>query len=161
MKKILSINDAVIISNNLRDEGKAIVLVGGCFDILHVGHIIFLKAAKKAGDVLFVFLESDETIAKVKGKNRPINTQDDRAIILENLETVDYVIKLPAITENKTYDDMVISLKPAIIATTKGDPGRSHKERQAEKITGKVIDVTAPIVSKSTTRLIGVLRESL
>lgn len=161
MGKIISIDKAAQIANRLYNESKNVVLAGGCFDILHIGHIEFLKASKKKGDVLFVILESDESIKKIKGSTRPINTQNDRAIILENLEMVDYVIKIPLIEKNSDYDDMVISLKPAIIATTQGDPGRIHKERQAQEIGGKVVDVTAPIKNNSTSRLVKVLKKSL
>ena len=55
------------------------MLVGGCFDVLHLGHIKFLQAAKKIGDILFVFVESDENVKKIKGEARPINNQTERA----------------------------------------------------------------------------------
>ncbi len=159
MSKILSTEKAELVASKLHKEGKAIVLAGGCFDILHVGHIAYLTGAKNAGDVLFVFLESDENIKKIKGPNRPINAQTDRAKILESLEMVDYVISLPPIERDNYYDNLIISLKPAIIAITKGDPTREHKDRQAKLVGGKVIEVAAPVVNKSTTRLVNILSE--
>lgn len=159
MGKILDIKKAIAIAKTLCSEGKTIVLAGGCFDILHVGHIAYLTGAKKTGDVLFVFLESDENIKKIKGEHRPINAQADRAKILESLEMVDYVIPLPQIEKDNYYDDLVISLKPAIIAITKGDPTRKHKDRQAKLVDGKVLEVAAPVVNKSTTKLINILNE--
>mgnify|MGYP001791708057 CR=1 FL=1 len=159
MGKILSPDQAVNISAQLRNQGKKVILVGGCFDILHIGHIALFEQAKKKGDVLFVLLESDENIKKNKGPNRPINTQSDRAKVLENLELVNYVIPLDEITDNHDYDKLVISIKPAIIATTKGDKARFHKDRQAKQIDAKVIDVTGPITNQSTTKLIEILKE--
>ena len=63
-----------------------IVLVGGCFDILHLGHVVFLEKAKKEGDVLVVLLESDEKVRFLKGKGRPVHTQSERAEILSALK---------------------------------------------------------------------------
>lgn len=157
--KIITPEQAIKISKQIQSKGQKIVLVGGCFDILHIGHITFLENAKKQGDILFVLLENDETIKKLKGENRPINTQKDRSKILIHLSMVDCVVMLPDIVDNKTYDDLVISLKPAIIATTAGDINRVHKERQAKIIGAKVVDVINEISNQSTTRLINILRE--
>jgi len=159
MNKILTTDQAIKLTRDLSNKGKIIVLAGGCFDILHIGHIEYLTNAKKQGDVLFVFLESDESIKNIKGQNRPINTQKDRAIILASLEMVDYVIPLPIFKKDKEYDGLVISIKPAIIATTKGDSSKTHKERQAGQIGAKVVDVTEEVNNQSTSRLIDILKE--
>lgn len=153
MNKILTIKRAIDISKKLRTEGKQIVLAGGCFDILHLGHIEFLEKAKDRGNVLFVLLESDETIRQIKGNHRPINAQQDRAKVLSAFESVDYVILLPYLKTDTDYDDLIIGLKPTIIATTKGDPKRHHKERQAKKVGAKVIDVIEKKAKQSTSRL--------
>ncbi|MDP3988556.1 MAG: adenylyltransferase/cytidyltransferase family protein [Candidatus Levybacteria bacterium] len=158
MSKILSIEKAIEISRKLKHQGKTVVLAGGCFDILHIGHIEFLKKAKEYGDFLFLLLESDET-CQSKGKKRPINTQKDRAIILSALESVDYVIKLPPLRSDKDYQDLIISLKPDTIATTKGDLYKHIKERQAKLINAKVVEVIGKISNKSTTNLIKLLFE--
>ncbi len=71
------------------------VLVGGCFDLLHFGHIKFLEEAKKSGDYLVVALESDENVRRTKGETRPIHTQEQRKAMLESLTCVDEVIMLP------------------------------------------------------------------
>lgn len=153
MEKVVNITDAVDISKKLHEQNKVIVLVGGCFDILHVGHIEFFKEAKKQGDCLIILLESDESIKKIKGKNRPINAQEDRAKVLEALNEVDYVVNLPPLETNNKYDDLIFKIKPSIIATTKGDPHRAHKERQAKMINGKVVDVIDRISKESTSDL--------
>lgn len=153
MKKILTLEQAVKISKQLQRAGKKIVLAGGCFDILHVGHVTFLQEAKKQADSLFVLLESDSGIKDIKGKDRPIHTQKDRALVLAALDAVDYVVVLPTLKKNKEYDDLLCKIKPTIIATTKGDPYRKHKERQAKLVGGKVVDVVKRIANLSTSTL--------
>ncbi len=133
------------------------VLVGGCFDILHIGHITFLEKAKEQGDILVVLLESDEVIRKSKGKDRPINNQEDRAKILLALKYVDRVIPLPYMKTDREYDELVEKIKPDIIATTFGDPGISHKIRQAKKLGIELKIVTNMIKDSSTTNLIKLL----
>jgi rfaE bifunctional protein nucleotidyltransferase chain/domain len=159
MDKIVSTEQINEISAVLHKQNKRIVLSGGCFDLLHVGHITFLEEAKKQGDCFIVMLESDETIKKSKGNKRPINTQADRAKILAALSAVDYIVLLKPEMSNKEYDDLVIAIKPAIIATTSGDRNRHHKERTADLVNAKVIDVTMPISDKSTTAIIRLLDE--
>jgi FAD synthetase len=137
---------------------QKIVLVGGCFDILHIGHITFLEKAKKAGDYLIVLLESDQAIQKLKGKNRPINSQADRAKILSSLKVVDKVIALP-VMKDLDYDELVKKIKPAVIATTSGDSGIHHKKRAAKLVGAKVKVVTKNIKDQSTTNLVKLLSE--
>jgi len=140
-RKIITITEIENIAKQLHSQRKKIVLAGGCFDILHQGHINFLAAAKTQGDILVVLLESDASVHKRKGDKRPIHSQEDRAKILASLAAVDYIVLLPTLKTDQKYDTVVLQLKPAIIATTRGDPGKSHKERQAERIKATVIDV--------------------
>lgn len=161
MGKILSIKQATQESKDLHEQGKRIVLAGGCFDILHVGHIEFLKASKKLGDHLLLLLESDESIKQQKGEDRPINQQRDRAIVLSNLSFVDGVILLPQEMTNKQYDKVILSIKPAIITTTVGDPGKIHKIRQAEKSHASLIEVTQRIENKSTSQIAKLLAKEI
>lgn len=76
----------------IRNNNKTIILTNGCFDILHKGHVTYLNEAKKQADYLWVLLNSDNSIKKLKGENRPINNQEDRAFVLSNLKAVDKVI---------------------------------------------------------------------
>lgn len=156
--KVLTSEQVEPVMRHLHDDNKRIVLVGGCFDILHAGHIAFLERAKAEGDILIVFIESDTHIKKLKGPHRPVNKQFDRATVLSHLTLVDYVITLPDQVENQTYDDLVIHIKPAIIATTAGDKYRHFKERQAEFVGAKVVDVIDSIENQSTTRILNILR---
>ena len=75
----------------LRSAGKHVVFTNGCFDILHIGHIRYLSAARNEGDLLVVGLNSDQSVRLIKGKRRPIVAQDQRLEILASLQVVDYV----------------------------------------------------------------------
>lgn len=160
IKKIVNIQKAIKISEKLRHQGKSIVLAGGCFDILHLGHINFIKKAKEQGDVLILLLESDQSIREKKGEERPINNQQVRAQILAAIIYVDYVVLLPKL-ENKDYDAIISSISPAIIATTEGDLQRVHKERQGKIIGAKVVDVIPAITDASTTKIANILSKEL
>ncbi len=161
MNKILKLEKAIRIANELHGQAKSIVLAGGCFDILHIGHITFLEKAKAQGDVLFVFLEADARIKELKGVNRPINNQADRAIILGAIQAVDYVILLTPNLKDRDYTDMITKIKPAVIAVTQGDLHKKHKKMQADSIGCQVIEVTEVIKDQSTSRLVKLLGDSL
>lgn len=100
--------------NRLRLKGKKIVFTNGCFDILHRGHIEFLKSAKSLGDILVVALNSDNSVKKIKGKGRPINPLSDRAVILSALEFVDYI----TVFDESTPKKVIGKIRPDIL--TKG-----------------------------------------
>ncbi len=154
MNKILSIDAAVVLSKTFQKQRKNLVLAGGCFDILHPGHIQFLRRAKAAGDLLALLLESDESIKKRKGDTRPINMQQKRAETLLAKTDTDIVALLPYPFDDKDYDNLVTRLKPAIIATTLADPYKYHKDRQASLIGAKVLEVIERLPEYSTTQLL-------
>lgn len=72
-------------------NGKKVVFTNGCFDIIHSGHIYYLTEAKKLGDILVIGLNTDNSVRRLKGENRPINNQNDRAAVLSALRPVDFV----------------------------------------------------------------------
>lgn len=154
MSKIVEIKEAIEVAQKLRKQNKSIVVAGGFFDILHLGHIMFLGKAKKYGDYLFVLLEEDSMAAKKKGRRRPVNSQKNRAMILSALQDVDYVILLKNMTNNKAYDKLMIKIRPTVIATTDKDPHMDHKKRQAKLINGKVVYAIKRIKGYSTTEYI-------
>lgn len=131
---------------------RKIVLVGGCFDILHFGHISFLKAAKQLGNYLIILLESDENVKRLKGEGRPFHTQIQRKEMLEALSFVDEVRLLPPMVENETYYTLIQSIKPSVIAYTEGDPKVEHKTKQAEQIGAKAV-IIPKIRTPSTSQL--------
>jgi len=89
---IKTLSDITTLSEELKARNKKIIFTNGCFDILHAGHVRYLETAKSYGDVLILGLNSDRSVKALKGENRPINTQLDRAYILAALEAVDYVV---------------------------------------------------------------------
>jgi len=91
-------------------KGKTIVLANGCFDLFHVGHIRYLRAAKAKGDILVVALNSDSSVQKLKGKGRPILPQKERAEILAAFSFVDYV----TIFNEPMVTKVLLALKPDI-----------------------------------------------
>lgn len=113
------------------------VLAGGCFDILHIGHIRFLKQAKALG-TLFVLLESDAKVNKLKGDKRPFYPQTERAEVLSALSCVDFVVILPTIHRDDEYVKVVTGLHPNTIALTERDPYLSQKMAQAKLLGGKI-----------------------
>ncbi len=135
-------------------RNKKIVLIGGCFDILHFGHVEFIKAAKNEGEILIVLLESDEKIRKMKGNNRPINPSSTRAGALSEQGSVDFIICLNWMTKNEEYDKLIVQIKPSVIALTKGDANKEYRAAQAKKVGAKVVEVIDRIDEISTTILL-------
>ncbi|MFA9288905.1 MAG: adenylyltransferase/cytidyltransferase family protein [Weeksellaceae bacterium] len=131
---------------------KRVVLVGGCFDILHYGHIMFLQEAQARGDILIVALESDEFIQETKQRT-PVHTQAERAIILTSMRWVDGVILLPHFANKKEYGKLVELVKPQVIAVTEGDPVLENKQMIAQKV-GATVEIVTPLLSQfSTTKI--------
>jgi len=99
------------ITSELKNKGKKIIFTNGCFDILHIGHVKYLEKAKTFGDILIVGLNSDKSVERLKGKNRPINPQVDRSYILASLEVVDYVV----IFNKDSPLDLIKTISPDIL----------------------------------------------
>ena len=95
MSKIVQLNEFLSIRKN---KNRKIVFTNGCFDILHSGHVKYLKLAKELGDILVIGINSDNSIKQLKGDTRPINPLDDRAYVLSSLSVVDYVIAFDDLT---------------------------------------------------------------
>lgn len=114
MGKIIKKEEAKEIIGKLKKQNKKTVFTNGCFDILHVGHVRYLRESSKYGDILIVGLNSDISVKKIKGDSRPINNENDRAEILAELECVDFVVIFDEESPSKLIDE----LKPDIY--TKG-----------------------------------------
>jgi D-glycero-beta-D-manno-heptose 1-phosphate adenylyltransferase len=153
MGRILNEKQIGKIANSLKKQGNKIVLTGGCFDLIHIGHIKLLQNSKAKGDVLIVLLESDKSVNKLKGDKRPINNQIERAEVLAAITPVDYVVKMQKVASDQDYDKLITQICPDIIATTYGDPAIRHKSRQAALVGAKIAFVVKPIKHKSTSEL--------
>jgi len=124
-----------------KTNSKQVVLVGGCFDIFHYGHHVFLQKSRVIGDRLIVLLESDEHIISVK-KKQPVHTQQQRSEILASLEYVDLVVLLPYFKNpNEEYRVIVEKIKPQVIAYTTGDLQESRKKEYARMVHGTTYEV--------------------
>lgn len=139
-------------SQTTKINRKKVVLVGGCFDLIHYGHIQFLKQAKMLGDHLIVALESDENVKRRKGDSRPIHTQQQRKEMLEALHLVDEVVTLPEMKSDEDYRNLVLHIKPHILAVTEGDPMIEKKKSHAQLVGASVISIPK-IHTPSTSQL--------
>lgn len=140
-----------------RRKNKKVIFTNGCFDILHYGHVKYLALAKSKGDILVVGLNTDASVKQLKGKNRPINPQRDRAEVLSALECVDYVVLFP----QETPLDIIKNIQPDILV--KGGDWKKEEIVGSPVVLsrgGKVL--TIPFVKdRSTTRTIQKILRSL
>ena len=109
--KIKTLEDLQRALENARGQGKKIVFTNGCFDILHPGHIAYMQDARARGDILVVGLNSDASVKRLKGPERPVNPQADRALMLAGLASVDYV----TLFEDDTPIDLIKAVKPDVL----------------------------------------------
>jgi D-beta-D-heptose 7-phosphate kinase/D-beta-D-heptose 1-phosphate adenosyltransferase len=96
-KKILSAEQARALGKEMRDNGRKLVFTNGCFDLLHVGHVRYLQAARALGDALLVAINGNESVRTLKGEGRPLNSAEDRAELIAALECVDHVVIFPEV----------------------------------------------------------------
>ncbi len=111
MSSVVSFANLIRIRKRLRRRGKKVVFTNGTFDIIHRGHVEYLAAARRLGDVLMVGLNTDASIRRIKGKHRPINRNRDRATVLAALKSVDYVCFFGSDTPSR----MIKALVPDIL----------------------------------------------
>jgi len=150
----MTLDEAIALADRLRAERKRIVLANGCFDLLHVGHIRYLQAARELGDVLFVGINSDAAVSRLKGKGRPLMPAAERAEILMSLRAVDHVV----VFEEDTADRLIASLKPNVHAKGTDWSGVLPEEATVRKIGGRVEFVGDP-KDHSTRDMIGLIVE--
>ena len=149
-QKIKARNDLASISKNLKNEGARIVFTNGCFDLLHLGHVRYLREAKKLGDILIVGVNSDDSVTALKGPDRPYIHELERAEILASLECVDFV----TIFHELRPDNLIKLVKPDI--HVKGGDYKVAdlpEKKLVESLGGKVV-VIPPIKGRSTTNIV-------
>ena len=139
----------------IKKENKKIVFTNGCFDILHAGHVRYLKQSKACGDVLIVGLNSDSSVKQLKGDSRPVNKEQDRLEVLSGLEAVDYVV----IFEEKTPENIIKEIKPDIY--TKGADYTLDTLPEAKTVieNGGRVEFINLVKGKSTTNIIKAIKE--
>ena len=133
-----------------------LVVVTGAFDVLHVGHLRFLRTARATGDLLLVGVEADNRVSAWKGPDRPVNTGVERAEMLAALRSVDGVFLVegdPEVKDPDAYVELLQPLEPAVFAFTEGDPYASEKHRSAHILGAEAVEV--PLVpGRSTSALL-------
>ena len=152
MPKQHSPSELAAIAEDFRASGRRLVFTNGCFDLLHVGHVRYLQAARSLGDALLVAVNGDASVRALKGPTRPINSEDDRAEVLAALACVDYVTTFH--TERVT--ELVREIRPQVYAKG-GDytlDSLNPEERAALEEVGAEIRLLALVPGKSTTAII-------
>lgn len=149
-KKIKLRQEIAAIAKNLKNEGAKVVFTNGCFDLLHLGHVRYLREAKKLGDVLIVGLNSDDSVRKLKGKDRPYISEMERAEILASLECVDYVTIFSEIRP----DNLIKIVKPNFHVKGGDYKATQLPERKLVQILGGKVVVIPPIEGRSTTNIV-------
>ena len=150
--KLQSPQQLAAIRADFAATGRKLVFTNGCFDLLHVGHVRYLQAARALGDALLVAVNGDDSVRALKGPTRPINTEDDRAEVLAALACVDFV----TLFHSPRVTDLVRTIRPHVYA--KGgdytveslDPG----ERSALEEAGADIRILPLVPGRSTTAII-------
>jgi D-glycero-beta-D-manno-heptose 1-phosphate adenylyltransferase len=150
LKKILPLKKLKKIVSKQKKKGKTIVLANGCFDLIHVGHIRYLKEAGNMGDILIVALNSDSSVRRLKGPGRPILAQNQRADILSSLEFVDYV----TIFNKNDVSDILLKLKPNIHAKGADYTKETVPEKDMVHLYGGVVAIAGGPRIKSTSEII-------
>jgi D-beta-D-heptose 7-phosphate kinase/D-beta-D-heptose 1-phosphate adenosyltransferase len=156
-QKILSLHDLVSRAECHRANGKQIVFTNGCFDLLHVGHAYCLRQAAELGDILIVGVNSDASVRRLKGKNRPIIGEADRAAMLAALADVDYVV----LFDEDTPLELVRSIRPNVLVKGGAYSPQDIVGREIVEAYGGVVRVTSDINGVSTTRLLATMQDSL
>lgn len=139
-------------------RGGKVVVVTGAFDVIHIGHLRFLEAARQLGDALVVGVEGDERVRRWKGPSRPIQTAEDRAELLAALRVVDGVFIITGERVDPAYYvDMFRPFRPRYLAVTADDPLLDVKREAVQEIGMELRVVTPRIESHSTSRLVELL----
>ena len=149
----MTIDEAARLAERLRAEGKRIVLANGCFDLLHVGHLRYLQAARRLGDVLFVGINGDAAVARLKGPGRPLMPASERMEMLLGLRDVDHVV----VFDDDTADTLVARLRPDVHAKGTDYTAESVPEAATVRALGGRVAIAGDPKSHSTRDIIAAI----
>jgi rfaE bifunctional protein nucleotidyltransferase chain/domain len=150
--KIVSLRELAAERKRLQHQGRRLVLTNGCFDLLHLGHVRYLQAARALGDALAVAVNGDASVRALKGPLRPLNPEADRAEVLAALACVDYVTVFPEVRAT----EVIRQVAPHIYAKG-GDYTAASLDREeiaALESAGSAVHILPLVPGKSTTSLI-------
>jgi D-glycero-beta-D-manno-heptose 1-phosphate adenylyltransferase len=150
MNKILGRTELKEKLEALRRDDKEIAFTNGCFDILHVGHVRYLREAKKTADILVLALNSDSSVRSIKGEKRPLVPEQERAEVLAALEFIDFVTIFPELTPL----ELINYLKPDILVKGGDWPEDKVVGREEVKKWGGRVIIVPEIAGKSTTNIV-------
>ena len=156
-KKIVAWDDLPEWRAAMRASGKRLVVTNGCFDLLHVGHVTYLETARRQGDALLVGLNGDDSVRQLKGPDRPVTPEDDRATVLGALESVDGV----CIFAERTAGRFLAAAQPDVYVKG-GDytlATLNQEERRIIEGAGGRIVIIPFVPGKSTTALLKKIKE--
>ena len=150
MGQVVNADQLVEAAAAARESGQRVVTTNGCFDILHVGHVRILNQARAEGDVLFLGLNGDASVRRLKGADRPINHESDRAEILANLKSIDYVY----IFSEDTPVEFLKLVKPDIHIKGADYTTGGLAETPVVESFGGIVKLLPLVPNKSTTSLV-------
>jgi D-glycero-beta-D-manno-heptose 1-phosphate adenylyltransferase len=153
--RVLYLPELIQATRAARSKGQRIVLANGCFDLLHVGHVRYLEAAKALGDLLVVGINSDAQVEKLKGKGRPLMPQDQRAEMVASLEAVDFV----TVFNEPTVEQLLLALKPDVHAKGTDYTEETVPEREVVRSYGGQTAIAGDPKDHSTSELIHRLKK--
>jgi rfaE bifunctional protein nucleotidyltransferase chain/domain len=151
-EKILSAAELAEVRDGLEAAGKRLVFTNGCFDLLHVGHVRYLQAARELGDMLVVAVNGDESVRALKGPTRPVNPEADRAEVLAGLGCVDLVTIFPDVRAT----ELIRSVRPHLYVKG-GDytpDSLDADERAALAEVGAEVQILPLVPGRSTTKIL-------
>ena len=150
MGQILSRKNLSDFVKKLHNAGKTVVATNGCFDILHAGHVKYLQKTKSLADYLIVLLNSDKSVKRIKGQNRPLNPEQDRAEILTALSCVDFVVLFDEDSPSELLDE----IKPDVYTKGSDYNMETLPEKDVMIKNGTKVEFIDFVPGKSTTNLI-------
>jgi rfaE bifunctional protein nucleotidyltransferase chain/domain len=153
MAPLVSVEEAERLASAWRGQGKRLVLANGCFDLLHVGHVRYLRAARALGDALVVGLNSDASVRRIKGPGRPVMPAGERAELVGSLAGVDAVV----VFEEDTAEALIARLRPDIHAKGTDYTAESVPERAAVLAAGGRVAIAGDPKGHSTKDLIAAI----
>lgn len=160
---ILSKEDLINKVKSFRDSGKKIIFTNGVFDILHRGHAEYLSKAALSGDVLIVGINSDLSVKRLKGENRPVNNEDDRAYLVDSLKAVDFTVIFRTDTPNELIEGIIpdVLIKGGDYDPEETDPDNKKYIVGSDIVrkSGGKIAVIPLVPSRSTTLILKKIRD--
>ena len=155
--KIIPRPEVCSLGTQLREDGSRIAFANGCFDLLHVGHVRYLRAAREQGDVLVVGVNSDRAVTALKGEGRPLLPAEARAELVAALESVDYVVVFDDVTAGSLLRD----LGPHVHCKGTDYTEETVPEREVMKSLGGIVRIVGDSKTHSTRELLAEIRRAV